>query len=58
MQWNGMPLQGRSAEEVASVVANSKHDTHVELVVTRPLASARLLAQPWRSHKGEWIAQR
>ncbi|CAK1548276.1 unnamed protein product [Leptosia nina] len=51
LQWNGMPLQGRSAEEVAAVVANSKHDTHVELVVTRPLASARLLAQPWKSHK-------
>ncbi|CAH4015088.1 unnamed protein product [Pieris brassicae] len=51
LQWNGMPLQGRSADEVTAVVANSKHDTHVELVVTRPLASARLLAQPWRSHK-------
>ncbi|XP_038209566.1 regulating synaptic membrane exocytosis protein 2 isoform X5 [Zerene cesonia] len=51
LQWNGVPLQGRSAEDVAAVVANSKHDTHVELVVSRPLASARLLAQPWRTHK-------
>ncbi|XP_050665310.1 regulating synaptic membrane exocytosis protein 2 isoform X6 [Leptidea sinapis] len=51
LQWNGVPLQGRSADDVASVVANSKHDTHVELVVSRPLTSARLLAQPWRTHK-------
>ncbi|CAG4925399.1 unnamed protein product [Colias eurytheme] len=51
LQWNGVPLQGRSADDVAAVVANSKHDTHVELVVSRPLASARLLAQPWRTHK-------
>lgn len=47
-----MPLQGRSAEEVASVVADSKHDSHVELVVSRPLAAARPPAQPWRTHKG------
>ncbi|XP_045501981.1 regulating synaptic membrane exocytosis protein 2 isoform X1 [Colias croceus] len=51
LQWNGVPLQGRSADDVAAVVANSKHDTHVELVVSRPLGSARLLAQPWRTHK-------
>ena len=52
MQWNGVPLQGRSAEEVAAVVMDSKHDSHVELVVSRPLASARPPAQPWRTHKG------
>ncbi|XP_028164398.1 regulating synaptic membrane exocytosis protein 2 isoform X2 [Ostrinia furnacalis] len=52
LQWNGVPLQGRSAEEVAAVVADSKHDSHVELVVSRPLASSRSSAQPWRTHKG------
>ncbi|XP_028164399.1 regulating synaptic membrane exocytosis protein 2 isoform X3 [Ostrinia furnacalis] len=51
LQWNGVPLQGRSAEEVAAVVADSKHDSHVELVVSRPLASSRSSAQPWRTHK-------
>ncbi|XP_045760840.1 regulating synaptic membrane exocytosis protein 2 isoform X12 [Maniola jurtina] len=51
LQWNGMPLQGRSAEEVAAVVANSKHDSHVELVVSRPLAPTRPPAQSWRTHK-------
>ncbi|XP_039765697.1 regulating synaptic membrane exocytosis protein 2 isoform X13 [Pararge aegeria] len=51
LQWNGVPLQGRSAEEVAAVVANSKHDSHVELVVSRPLASSRPPAQSWRAHK-------
>ncbi|KAL0850253.1 hypothetical protein ABMA28_012099 [Loxostege sticticalis] len=52
LQWNGVPLQGRSAEEVAAVVADSKHDSHVELVVSRPLAAPRTAAQPWRTHKG------
>ncbi|CAB3238482.1 unnamed protein product [Arctia plantaginis] len=51
LQWNGVPLQGRSAEEVATVVADSKHDSHVELVVSRPLAASRPPAQPWRTHK-------
>lgn len=52
LQWNGVQLQGRSADEVASVIADSKHDSHVELVVSRPLAASRLPAQPWRTHKG------
>lgn len=52
LQWNGVPLQNRSAEEVAAVVADSKHDSHVELLVSRPLPAARPHAQPWRTHKG------
>ncbi|XP_035429453.1 regulating synaptic membrane exocytosis protein 2 isoform X12 [Spodoptera frugiperda] len=51
LQWNGVPLQGRSAEEVAAVVADSKHDLHVELVVSRPLTATRTPAVPWRTHK-------
>ncbi|KAJ2946463.1 hypothetical protein O0L34_g12506 [Tuta absoluta] len=51
MQWNGVPLQGRSADDVAAVVADSKHDSHVELVVSRPLVVSRQPAQPWRTHK-------
>ncbi|XP_073942910.1 rab3 interacting molecule isoform X1 [Choristoneura fumiferana] len=51
LQWNGVPLQNRSAEEVAAVVADSKHDSHVELLVSRPLPAARPHAQPWRTHK-------
>lgn len=52
LQWNGVPLQGRSPEEVALVVANSKHDSHVELVVSRPLVAGRTPPQAWRTHKG------
>ncbi|XP_053600927.1 regulating synaptic membrane exocytosis protein 2 isoform X3 [Plodia interpunctella] len=51
LQWNGVALQGRSAEEVAVVVADSKHDSHVELVVTRPISASRGSVQPWRTHK-------
>lgn len=54
LQWSGVPLQGRSAEEVAAIVANSKHDSHVELVVSRPLAPSRPV-QSWRAHKGQFI---
>lgn len=50
-----MPLQGRSADEVAAVVADSKLDSHVELVVSRPLAAIRPPAQPWRTHKGHLL---
>lgn len=53
LQWNGVPLQGRTTEEVATVIADSKHDSHVELVVSRPLAASRPPAQPWRTHKGK-----
>lgn len=52
LQWNGVPLQGRGAEDTAAVVADSKHDSHVELVVSRPVVAARPPAQPWRTHKG------
>lgn len=52
LQWNGVPLQGRAAEEVAAVVADSKQDSHVELVVTRPVMASRAPAMPWRTHKG------
>lgn len=52
LQWSGVPLQGRSAEEVAAIVANSKHDSHVELVVSRLLAPPRPV-QSWRAHKGQ-----
>lgn len=51
LQWNGVPLQGRTADEVAAVVADSKQDSHVELVVSRQIISARQPAQPWRTHK-------
>lgn len=51
LQWNGVHLQGRSADEVARVVADSKQDSHVELVVSRPIAP-RHPPQPWRTHKG------
>nr|XP_026484313.1 regulating synaptic membrane exocytosis protein 2 isoform X9 [Vanessa tameamea] len=50
LQWNGYALQGRTADEVATIVANSKHDSHVELVVSRSLAPNRTV-QSWRAHK-------
>ncbi|XP_063392960.1 regulating synaptic membrane exocytosis protein 2 isoform X12 [Cydia fagiglandana] len=55
LQWNGVPLQNRSAEEVAAVVADSKHDSHVELLVARPLPAARPPAPQWRTHKARLL---
>lgn len=52
LQWNGVPLQGKSADEVYNIIAESKQDTQVELVVSRSISSNRRAAQAsWRSHK-------
>lgn len=37
LEWNGIPLQGKSFQEVADIIAQSKQEPQVELVVTRNL---------------------
>lgn len=49
IEWNGQSLYGRSAEEVHDIIADSKHDLQVELIVSRVLAASRRAAQvSWR----------
>ncbi|XP_035217819.1 regulating synaptic membrane exocytosis protein 2-like isoform X3 [Stegodyphus dumicola] len=35
LEWNGTPLRGKSKETVASIIALSKNDSQVQLVLTR-----------------------
>lgn len=56
LEWNGRSLQGKSAEDVYDIIAESKQDVQVELVVSRAVASPAARRVPhsaWRSHKGK-----
>lgn len=49
IEWNGQSLCGRSAQEVHNIIADSKHDLQVELIVSRVIAASRRAAQvSWR----------
>ncbi|XP_055320283.1 regulating synaptic membrane exocytosis protein 1 isoform X11 [Sitodiplosis mosellana] len=49
IEWNGQSLCGRSAQEVHDIIADSKHDLQVELIVSRVIAASRRAAQvSWR----------
>lgn len=49
IEWNGQSLNGRSAQEVHDIIADSKHDLQVELIVSRVIAASRRAAQAsWR----------
>ncbi|XP_054722052.1 regulating synaptic membrane exocytosis protein 1-like [Uloborus diversus] len=48
LEWNGRLLQNKSYEEVYDIVAESRQDTQVELIVTRLLRNDR--DQPLRRH--------
>lgn len=49
IEWNGQSLYDRSAEEVHDIIADSKHDLQVELIVSRVIAASR------RAAKISWI---
>ncbi|CAH2011779.1 unnamed protein product [Acanthoscelides obtectus] len=49
IEWNGRSLQGKSYQEVSDIIAESKHETSVELIVSRSLGGRRMQAQTgWR----------
>lgn len=49
IEWNGQSLNGRSAQEVHDIIADSRHDLQVELIVSRVIAASRRAAQAsWR----------
>lgn len=49
IEWNGQSLYGRGAQEVHDIIADSKHDLQVELIVSRVIAANRQAAQDsWR----------
>lgn len=49
IEWNGRSLQGKSAQEVCDVIEESRHESQIELIVSRPLSVNRKAAQTsWR----------
>lgn len=49
IEWNGIAFGDRSAQEVQNIIAYSKHDLQVELIMSRVLAASRRAAQvSWR----------
>lgn len=59
IEWNGQSLYNRSAQEVHDIIAESKHDLQVELIVSRVIAASRRAAQvSWRqSHSPNRLRQ-
>ncbi|XP_066143466.1 regulating synaptic membrane exocytosis protein 2 isoform X3 [Euwallacea fornicatus] len=54
IEWNGRVLQGKSYQEVADIIAESKQEANVELIVSRPMGNRRVAKASWR----QFAAQR
>lgn len=49
IKWNGHTLHGKSAHEVFDIIADSRRDTQVELIISRLILTNRRAAQAsWR----------
>ncbi|KAJ8972639.1 hypothetical protein NQ317_007350 [Molorchus minor] len=56
IEWNGRPLQGKSYQEVSDIIAESKQEANVELIVSRSMGSRRVAQENWRqsvAHRGQ-----
>ena len=49
LEWNGHPLVGKSYDEVHDVIAESRHDTQVELRVARSLMGGHAPSIPYQT---------
>lgn len=55
IEWNGRLLQSKSYQEVADIIAESRHEASVELIVSRSMGSRRAAQASWRqsvAHRG------
>lgn len=55
IEWNGRSLQGKSDQEVCDIIAESKQEANVELIVSRNMGSRRAAQATWRqsvAHRG------
>lgn len=50
IEWNGRPLHNRSAQEVYDIIAESRSDSQVELIVSRPITTVnrKTVQESWR----------
>ncbi|KAB7503242.1 Regulating synaptic membrane exocytosis protein 2, partial [Armadillidium nasatum] len=56
LEWNGRSLQGKTYEEVYDIIAESRHEPQVELIVSRQLSDVG--RQPGRRHTHSGIGSR
>lgn len=48
IEWNGRTLQGKSYQEVYDIIAESKQENQVELIVSRSMGNRRAAQASWR----------
>lgn len=48
IEWNSRSLQGKSYQEVYDIIAESKQETQVELIVSRSMKDRRAAQASWR----------
>nr|CAD7439312.1 unnamed protein product [Timema bartmani] len=48
IEWNGRSLQGKSFQEVYDIIAESKQEPQVELIVSRSMGNRRTAQAHWR----------
>ncbi|XP_018323416.1 regulating synaptic membrane exocytosis protein 2 isoform X2 [Agrilus planipennis] len=56
IEWNGRLLQGKSCQEVSDIIAESKHEANIELIVSRSMGNRRAAQATWRqsvAHRGQ-----
>ncbi|RWS30277.1 regulating synaptic membrane exocytosis protein 2-like protein [Leptotrombidium deliense] len=58
MEWNGRSLQGKTYEEVYDIIAESKQEPQVELIVSRPIRKTALPAEASRVFQEEQFMSR
>lgn len=54
IEWNGRSLQSKTYQEVADIIAESKQEANVEMIVSRSMGSRRVAQANWRQS----VAQR
>ncbi|CAH1186021.1 unnamed protein product [Phyllotreta striolata] len=58
IEWNGRSLQGKTTQEVAEIIAESRQEASVELIVSRSMGSRRIAQTNWRqsvAHRGQTV---
>ncbi|XP_074041991.1 rab3 interacting molecule [Leptinotarsa decemlineata] len=53
IEWNGRSLQGKTYQEVSDIIAESRQEANVELIVSRSMGSRRVAQANWRQSVGQ-----
>ncbi|KAG5896270.1 hypothetical protein JTB14_033567 [Gonioctena quinquepunctata] len=53
IEWNGRSLQGKTYQEVSDIIAESRQEANVELIVSRSMGNRRVAQANWRQSVGQ-----